>query len=143
MNDFEFIIEGYKTLMNYFLLLKLPRPQAERRLDKQCKLIQSMYTQLMSDAGGGGTTWSDVPLGEILNQPGIKQTVETYFNGTLFNVNPKPLPQIWEAFETANPDKPMITSFAFTVILYIAVVNGILVMPGMEVNAAEYAQLID
>jgi hypothetical protein len=131
MNDFEFIIEGYKTLMNYFLMMELPRPRAERRLDKQCKLIQSMYSQLMSDASGGGENlpWHDAPLSTIINQPGIKETVQTYFQGNLLKFTTQPLRDIWATFQATKPTKPQIVSFAFTVILYTALGNEILKIP--------------
>lgn len=131
MNDFEFILESYKTLMNYFLMMKLPRPKAERRLDKQCRLIQTMYTELMDAArpSGENLPWFDVPLATVLNQPGIKETVQNYFGGNLNSLTTAPLPTLWAALQRTNPTKKQITSFAFTVLLHIALVNQLVRIP--------------
>lgn len=125
MNDFEFILQSFNTLKNYFALRKYKAVPSERRLDKQCKVIQKMYNQLMDDARQASVAWLDFPLPDILKN----KTIQDFYTRLRKGVEAKtPLRYAWSAFALKERTPEQHITFAFTVMLLVAELNGILTL---------------
>jgi colicin import membrane protein len=131
MNDVEFLLESFKALSNYYELMKIPQLKQDKRRDKQGEQIQTMFLRFLGDIGakGQGVAWRDVPLKDILDQTPIKNIVNKYFNGDITKRSAVPLRSLWIQFAREKPDVNTGLSFTFTVLLYISLINGVLVLP--------------
>lgn len=126
MNDFEFILQSFNSLKNYFMLRKYENISSERRLDKQCKIIRSMYNKLMADAETA--SWRDVPLSEILNQTLIKKYYKALRDGLAKGLQ---LRHSWTEFALKPRSDDEKVTFAFAVLLLVAEMNGIVTLPSV------------
>lgn len=125
MNDFEFILQSFNTLKNYFALRKYQGIPSERRLDKQCKVIQQMYNKLMEDARQAAVDWLDFPLPDILKNTKIKDFYIRLRKGVEAKT---PLRYAWSAFALKERKSDEHITFAFAVLLLIAELNGIVTL---------------
>ena len=124
MNDFEFILESSKALENYSKLMKRKTIGGiEKRLDKQCKQILTMYNAFMADCAEAN--WKDANLSNIQDQHAIKSIIQEYFPNNLLTAEPS-LRNIWMAFYKTNPSGDAKQTFCMVVILYVASITGII-----------------
>ena len=79
MNDFEFIIEAYKTLVNFYTIMKFEQPARSSRLDLQCKSISKMFNKLLEQASLTNTSWRSTNLDSLENNNEFKQVVNQFF----------------------------------------------------------------
>lgn len=125
MNDFEFILQSFNTLKNYFALRKYSSIPSERRLDKQCKVIQHMYNKLMDDARRAGVAWRDFPLYDILKD----KTIKGFYQGLRKGIDARtPLRYAWGAFARKERKDDEKIAFAMAVLLVVAEVNGLVTL---------------
>lgn len=122
MNDFEFILQSFNTLKNYFMLRQYGLVPSERRLDKQCRTIQHMYNRLMDDARSSNVSWSGFALSDLLHD----QAIQKWYVPLRKSVDARvPMRQAWTEFaQTAHDPAEQIT-FTFTILVLVAELNGL------------------
>ncbi len=129
-NDLEFITMAYKTLKNYFFISKRPTPPVQRRLPKQCQTIRSMYNRLLKDIGEVASTFTDLPLGDLLDADDTMRTLQKdYLPAGLGRPSTVPLRKVWARFSQTDPNRSMQVSFAFLMLVHVSLVNGVVRMP--------------
>lgn len=122
MNDFEFILQSFNALRNYFVLREYKDAiPTERRLDKQCKTIQRLYNKLMDDVGD--YSWANDDLKTIMTKETVKKLYDALLKGVTGGT---PLHLAWSAFSKIQRSEEQKCAFAVAVLLVIAKVNGII-----------------
>jgi hypothetical protein len=113
------ILQSFNTLRNYFTLRKYNSVPTERRLDKQCQVIQHMCNKLMEDAKQRGR--GNARRRDVLNNNDIKElhSVTQGVNGGVPGVAVL-------ARNEHQRSRSHLNQFAFSVPLVVAEMNGIM-----------------
>jgi hypothetical protein len=129
--EVAFIDLTFRSLGNYFKLIKKPKPDSDS-LDGKCSLNVGMMTELSVNAASMKTTWFTLGVREFFSNAEVL-AVNTQF--TLFNIannviRPLPKPDLRHVWEQAgNLTKEQAVIFALLVLFYAGLVTGVLVIP--------------
>jgi hypothetical protein len=123
MSDFEFVLQSFHMLKNYFLLKGYSKVPADRRLDKQCEKIKDMFNKLVSDVEKSAPTWKNMPLKSIEQDQDYYKLAQVIKSDLARGV---PLRSTWSAFAMTKPTERQQTTFTFATLVAIARLNAII-----------------